>query len=127
MPVPLDVILKTYMAIIKHRLWTFTFVILVLLVLFYTSRYGSSPPPLPPTRSYLPKNGAFNGTWKFARDARNLFLTHSQCDQAFPRLFEEVDRPVSKRRSRQITLKEIDEIVPLNGYIRAMVYDQEVR
>lgn len=132
MPFPFDVSSKIYMALIKHRIWISASAVIVVIVLFYTSRYASYPSLPPsrsswePTRNYHPNNGAFDGTWNFTRDARNLLLNHDQCDLAFPRLFQEIDRPVSNRRSRPITLKEIEGIQPMNGYIRAMIYDQQV-
>jgi len=68
----------------------------------------------------------FDGRWDFARDRNNLLLDDSQCDVAFPKLFEEVDRAVSTRSRNHITSNELDAITPKNGYVRAMIYDQEV-
>jgi hypothetical protein len=53
-------------------------------------------------------------------------LTDTQCDQAFPGLFKEIDRAVEHRRNKAITMQEIDDIVPSNGYVRAMIYEQQV-
>ncbi|KAI9812562.1 MAG: hypothetical protein M1827_004551 [Pycnora praestabilis] len=67
----------------------------------------------------------FNGTWDWRRDSKNLLLEDGQCEQAFPGLFEDVNRAVNDRRSRKITLEEVDSIDPINGYVRGMIYEQE--
>lgn len=53
-------------------------------------------------------------------------LNSAQCELAFPGLFEEIERPKRSRRRRKITQDEIDAIQPRNGYVRAMIYDQQV-
>ncbi|KAJ5960644.1 CAZyme family GT90 [Penicillium vulpinum] len=53
-------------------------------------------------------------------------LTQDQCDQAFPDLYAELDRARDDRKSRLISLKDIDAIPARNGYIRAMIYDQQL-
>jgi hypothetical protein len=69
----------------------------------------------------------FEGGWDYIRDRSNLMLNSSQCVQAFPGLFDEIQRPVRARSHRKITLQEIDSIEPRNGYVRAMIVDQQVR
>jgi len=66
---------------------------------------------------------SFDGTWQYERDKDNLILNTAQCEQAFPGLFEEIERAMRDRLSRPITLEEIDSITPENCYIRAMIYD----
>lgn len=68
----------------------------------------------------------FDGRWNFMRDRNNLLLDDAQCDVAFPKLFDEVERAVNNRRHNHITSDELDAIEPKNGYVRAMIYDQEV-
>lgn len=68
----------------------------------------------------------FNGKWDYHRDQDNLLLDLGQCDAAFPDLFDEIKRPMKDRWSRRITLQEIDSIEPKNGYVRAMIFDQQV-
>ncbi|KAI9649282.1 hypothetical protein NHQ30_001853 [Ciborinia camelliae] len=68
----------------------------------------------------------FDGTWNYTRDYRNLFLTQRQCDQAFPGLFEEVERPMKLRMENKVTRKELDDTPALRGFIRAMIYDQQL-
>jgi hypothetical protein len=68
----------------------------------------------------------FDGAWNYERDRDNLLLTQEQCDQAFPDLFAEIDRASEARSSNPISIKELDSITPRNGYIRAMIYDQQV-
>ncbi|KAI1609289.1 glycosyl transferase family 90-domain-containing protein [Exophiala viscosa] len=68
----------------------------------------------------------FNGKWNYKRDADNLMLNSQQCEQAFPGLFEEVERPVRDRLSSPITLDELDSLPRQNGYVRAMIYNQQL-
>ncbi|KAI2701969.1 CAZyme family GT90 [Penicillium roqueforti] len=68
----------------------------------------------------------FDGSWDYQRDRDNLMLTQDQCDQAFPDLYTELDRARDDRKSRPISLKELDAIPARNGYIRAMIYDQQL-
>ncbi|KAJ5293232.1 uncharacterized protein N7443_009185 [Penicillium atrosanguineum] len=68
----------------------------------------------------------FDGVWNYERDRDNLLLTQGQCDQAFPELFAEIDRASEARSLNPITIKELDSITPRNGYIRAMIYDQQL-
>lgn len=74
----------------------------------------------------IDKRRDFDGTWVYQRDRNNLLLDDSQCGVAFPRLFEEVDRAVTSRRGNHVSVVELDAIQPKNGYVRAMIYDQEV-
>lgn len=115
--------------------------LLVSLVLFYGSRReGLSPEVIATPRVHAPTAGSdllqdsghpsgrfgFDGTWNYTRDYRNLVLTQRQCDLAFPGLFEEVERPVQLRREKKVTRRELDETPRLNGFIRAMIFDQQV-
>jgi hypothetical protein len=99
--------------------------ILTTLFVWYETR--SYPPfSLPAIHGAAGHIAHFNGTWNYTRDRNNLLFDRDQCQQAFPGLFEEVDRAVSSRRHNHISVKELDAIVPKNGYVRAMIYDQEV-
>lgn len=69
---------------------------------------------------------SFDGTWDFQRDRKNLLLSHDQCDAVFPDLYADIDRVVGDRNGRTITLEEIDSIEPMNGYVRALLYEQQV-
>jgi hypothetical protein len=101
-------------------LFTFT------LFAWYRSAYGSSAPLLHSDYGAYGRKRGFDGTWNYQRDAENLMLDSQQCDQAFPGLFEEVDRPVNERMHTPITVEEIDAIPKQNGYVRAMIYNQQV-
>ena len=89
-----------------------------------------------PQRAFIPsspdlqfgkdRKKVFDGAWDYTRDRDNLMLDSSQCEQAFPGLFEEITRPKEDRWLRRISLDEIDSITPRNGYVRAMIYDQQV-
>lgn len=80
----------------------------------------------PPFISQPQRPHQFDGSWNYERDRDNLLLTQGQCDQAFPDLFADIDRASEARSVHPITLQELDSITPRNGYIRAMVYDQQV-
>lgn len=67
-----------------------------------------------------------HGEWSYPRDRDNFLLSQDQCDAAFPELFVEIERAKNERSSNPITFEEIDSIQPKNGYIRAMIYDQQV-
>ena len=98
----------------------------IILVLVAFIRYQAEP-----KRIYIPhaphqEPASFDGAWSYQRDRNNLQLSHEQCDQAFPDLFVEIERASAERKSRPITLKEIDSIPQKTGYVRAMIYDGEV-
>lgn len=88
--------------------------IFILLVLWYERH---------PDRSY--SLNVHHGHWHPA-DRNKLVLTHEQCDAVFPRLFAEVERAIEHRKANCITLGELDQIEPKNGYVRAMIYDHEL-
>lgn len=100
----------------------FTF---ILFVSFYSYQYEPFKPQIrPPMPTF--SSGPFKGTWNTTRDARNLLMTDAQCSHAFPNLFKEIERAVEFRSGNPITLKELDSIVPIRGYNRAMIYDNQV-
>jgi hypothetical protein len=70
----------------------------------------------------------FDGTWNYTRDADDLLLDSQQCEEAFPGLFEEggSQRLMQDRLSSHITFMELDALPQQNGYIQAMIYDQQV-
>ena len=100
------------------------FFLTTLFVWYETRSY--SPFSLPVTQGAVDHRTGFDGTWNYMRDRNNLLLNRDQCQLAFPGLFEEVDRAVGSRRHNRISLGELDAIEPKNGYVRAMIYDQEV-
>lgn len=67
-----------------------------------------------------------DAAWNFARDGRRLVMGSTACQGAFPGLFGEVDRMVEKRRRDKITREELDKVDRRNGYLRVMLFDQEV-
>ncbi|KAI9047234.1 hypothetical protein LZ554_008688 [Drepanopeziza brunnea f. sp. 'monogermtubi'] len=97
---------------------------LLLVVIFYIQHFKPFAPP--PRNAHPAGKGAFDGTWNYTRDARNLMLSEAQCKQAFPNFYHEIDRAVEDRRSNHVTLKETDEMSMGEGYIRAMIYDQQL-
>lgn len=120
-----------FMASFRHRPYVVvTVCVMLVFVLLYQSKYENTQayrPEFHPETIHKPLPGYFDGRWNFTRDANNLLLTDSQCDAAFPGLYEEIERPAQLRKDRHITLKEINGIVPRNGYIRCLIYDQKVR
>jgi hypothetical protein len=97
----------------------------MLSVTFYSYQYEPFKPQVRPPVPTFP-SGPFEGTWNSTRDARNLLMSDAQCSHAFPDLFREIDRAVDLRKENPITWKELDSIVPIRGYNRAMIYDNQV-
>lgn len=91
-----------------------TGILLICLILWYERSPGHDNYPL----------GA-RGVWH-SKDRNKLIFDHNQCQTAFPALFDEVKRAVEGRSANRITLEELDRIEPKNGYVRAMIYDQEL-
>lgn len=99
-------------------------IVLLLLVIYYGYGYhitNASPPNLYPARK---ENSS--APWKYNRDAKNLKLSDAQCDAAFPSLFVEIDRAVRSRKYDHVTLEEMDKVPVVEGFARAMIYDNEV-
>lgn len=101
--------------------------LLVVLIIWYEHSPGPSAEQLPTIDVSFESTKDFNGQWNYERDRNNLMFDNKQCLQAFPNLFTEVDRAVNERRNRNITVEELNKIEPKNGYVRAMIYDQQVR
>ncbi|OAG33794.1 hypothetical protein AYO21_12111 [Fonsecaea monophora] len=93
---------------------------------WYRSAHGPSAPLLHSDYGAYGRKRGFDGHWDYRRDAENLMLDSQQCEQAFPGLFEEVERPVNQRMHNPITFEEIDAMPKQNGYVRAMIYNQQV-
>lgn len=100
--------------------------LLLVLGLFVYQRPRRRVPPVRSPLSQPHGQHQFDGSWNYERDRDNLLLTQGQCDQAFPDLFADIDRARDARSSYPITIQELDSITPRNGYIRAMIYDQQV-
>lgn len=101
--------------------------ILLLLGLFiYWRPQPTVRSPGPTSFISQPYGYHFDGKWNYQRDRDNLLLTQGQCDQAFPDLFADIERASEARSANPITIDELDSITPRNGYIRAMIYDQQV-
>ncbi len=96
----------------------------ILTALLYIIQYRPFDPP--PRNAHPASKGSFDGTWNYTRDARNLMLSEAQCELAFPNFYVEIERAVEDRRSNHVTLKELDEMPQAKGYIRAMIYDNQV-
>jgi hypothetical protein len=78
----------------------------------------------PVTHQSLESGYQFN----FSRDANSHSLTTSQCDIAFPRLFDRVDEAVSLRRRHEDWVMPGDLNIPVGRcMLRAMIYQGEVR
>jgi hypothetical protein len=99
----------------------------LLLLWFWISRHHEQPVIYPPPRVVDPdKPEVVREDWDFVRDARNFLMTDKRCDEAFPGLFKEIDRAVEVRKQSHVTKKELDSIKKVKGYMRAMIYDQQV-
>jgi hypothetical protein len=66
--------------------------------------------------------------WEFVvqRDADNHGLSDERCRVAFPKLFVEIEKTAALRRERQITFKEVDDVVLVDGMVRAAIWGGEV-
>jgi hypothetical protein len=95
--------------------------VLVTITLFLNLPLGVSRPV---THQSLGNAYQFN----FSRDANSHSLTTSQCDVAFPRLFDRVDEAVSLRRRHEDWVMPEDLNIPVGRcMLRAMIYQGEVR
>jgi len=103
-----------------------TSIVLGLGFIIWFQRPANQPKVFVPNRLATVRNHTFDGTWDYKRDRFNLMLDTAQCEQAFPGLFDEIERPKTQRQKRPITLKEINAIVPQNGYVRAMIINQQL-
>ncbi len=111
----------------RQRLVVIGTFVLAVVLLWYETRGSPSLAFLRGKQTPVDYRTSFGGTWKYRRDGSNLLLDRKQCQTAFPGLLEEVDRAVASRRQQHISVADLDGIVPKNGYVRAMIYDQEVR
>ena len=101
---------------------------------FHGSTNGYRPPPAPPvpstpSTSLVEKPPSSELKWEFQveRDGENYDLTDEQCSAAFPKLYTEIDKAVARRKDKHITKEELDSRKWLNGMLRGMVYNGEVR
>jgi hypothetical protein len=105
------------------------FVLSVLVLWVLINRHHEEPFTYPPPKQVdvpeIEKEVVQEG-WDFVRDARNLLMSDARCDEAFPGLFKEVDRAVELRQDDHITVRELDSTKIVKGYMRAMIYDQQV-
>lgn len=116
---------KALLMLYRRPLIAASSIIGLILLLSLYSRQSLRSASLP-SGQYAQGPWQFDGYWNFYRDRNNLMLDNAQCEVAFPSLFDEVKRAVEERRHKHVTVDELDSIVPKNGYVRAMIYDQEV-
>lgn len=66
--------------------------------------------------------------WHFvyARDWNNYGLAEDQCEQAFPRYGQEINRAVQFRSSQHVTIDEMNTEWRDDGIMRLMMYDNQV-
>lgn len=78
--------------------------------------------------SYTSPGSADNWQFEAQRDAHNYGLSPEQCDAAFPDLWAELDRAVAHRKKvGNITPADVKIGWKIDGIIRAMIYDRQVR
>ncbi|RPA82257.1 hypothetical protein BJ508DRAFT_414288 [Ascobolus immersus RN42] len=58
---------------------------------------------------------------KMALDANNLLMTDAQCVEAFPNLFDEIDKAVARRNGKKISPVELSK-----GQVLGFVYNQQL-
>ena len=110
-----------------------TYILYVLAGLFCLfGLYALLPQPPTQRRSSPVKTGAkaatsFDGNWNPARDSLNLLLNDDQCTEAFSGLFADINRAIEDRGGMQVSVAELERVPRINGYVRGMIYNQEVR
>lgn len=65
-------------------------------------------------------------SWNPEKDGKRLVMDTRHCENNFPGLYQELDRMIKKRLHDKITSKMLDAIERRNGYIRVMLYNQQV-
>lgn len=70
---------------------------------------------------------SFDGNWNPARDSLNLLLNDDQCTAAFSDLFADINRAIEDRGGMQVSVAELERVPRINGYVRGMIYNQQVR
>ncbi|PMD41272.1 DUF821 domain protein [Hyaloscypha variabilis F] len=99
----------------------------LLFLWFWINRPHEQPVFYPPPRPVnAPEQEVVKEDWDFVRDARNLLMTDARCDEAFPELYKEINRAVEVRKGDHVTSKELDKIMKVPGYMRVMIYDQQL-
>ncbi|EEH02770.1 DUF821 domain-containing protein [Histoplasma capsulatum G186AR] len=85
-----------------------------------------APSPVAGSDNNNSNDGACVGVkpWKFetTRDGDNYGLSRAQCQQAFPKLYIEIEKAVAARRGRNITFDELNSKPLKNSMVRAMIY-----
>lgn len=108
----------------KRRPYVFAGGLIAFLLIFF--RLISSATKDSPDFYTSKPPSSFATAWEYPRDAKKLTLSRHECDAAFPRLSTEVRRAIRDRNGNKITLEELESIPKRNGYIRGMIYDQEL-
>lgn len=107
-----------------------TYILYVLAGLFCLfGLYALLPQPPTQRRSSPVKTAAtsFDGNWNPARDSLDLLLNDGQCTEAFSGLFADINRAIEDRGGMQVSVAELERVPRINGYVRGMIYNQEVR
>ncbi|OAX79888.1 hypothetical protein ACJ72_05791 [Emergomyces africanus] len=95
-------------------------------LLYQPKTHFQLPPCQPVTPAADPNNNGSVGDvpWKFEpeRDGDNYGLSRAQCQQAFPKLYIEIEKAVVARRGNNITFEELNSKPLRNSMVRAMVY-----
>lgn len=119
---------------------------LVITVLVYFFKSGGIPtlrqkefdylrppasPPLDPIRpgEKVEDNTTATTGWSFdyRRDSNNYGLTATQCADAFPLLYQEVDRAVNyERRSGNVTEKDVEDAWFQNEAVKVLIYENQL-
>ncbi|KAK2875961.1 hypothetical protein FQN49_001482 [Arthroderma sp. PD_2] len=115
-------------AALRHRrgILATTLLLALVLLFWYQQRIYSRPTPPANSPHHDGSSHGSEGQWNHKRDRNTLIFNTPRCQSAFPGLFYEIDRAKRERASRHITRNEIDSITPKNGFIRAMIYDQQL-
>jgi hypothetical protein len=120
--------MNSYLQYSRHKLPLICAIVIVFILLFSYIRLFH-PPPDELWTAKLPAKAP--GTTAYSNKVaatKNLQLSESQCTLVFPELFVEIDRATKHwdrvtGTKQGVTLKDLDDVEPKNGYVRAMVYD----
>ncbi|KAM3416007.1 hypothetical protein BST61_g9494 [Cercospora zeina] len=83
--------------------------------------------PIEPQPVWPSQPASLDWQYNWARDGNNQALTASQCDAAFPKLYQEIDRARAHFNGKKITEKHIELSGGNDGGVRFLIVDSQVR
>ena len=113
--------------------------LLIILLLSFSLEWGSGESTAS-IHSQKASNGKFlphianpfkvvhSDAWEFDvdQDGDNFGLSHSQCSTAFPKLYDDIDEMVSRRKTSHVAKEDFDSVKDDRSSIRAMIHSGEL-